>query len=111
RISGRVSLVGDLLEVAFDTGDIDPDELKGILQSLRRKKKFYRLKDGGILPLAQYPGLDELLHIADQMDINPKDLDGGKFYLPRYRAFYLENFFNETDNRIIGKTEDFDKYV
>lgn len=111
RISGRVSLVGDLLEVAFDTGDIDPDELKGILQSLRRKKKFYRLKDGGILPLAQYPDLDELLHIADQMDISPKDLDGGKFYLPRYRAFYLDNFFNETDNRIIEKTQGFDKYV
>ena len=61
--------------------------------------------------MAQYPDLDELLHIADQMDISPKDLDGGKFYLPRYRAFYLDNFFNETDNRIIEKTQGFDKYV
>ena len=111
RISGRVSLVDDLLEVTFDTGGIDPDELRGILQSLRRRKKFYRLKDGGILPLAQHPDLDELLHIADQMDINPKDLDGGKFYLPKYRAFYLDNFFNEADNRVIEKTQDFDKYV
>lgn len=111
RISGQVSLVGDLLEVTFDTGDIDPNELKGILQSLRRKKKFYRLKDGGILPLTQYPDLDELLHIADQMDINPKDIDGGKFYLPKYRAFYLDNFFNETPNRIIEKTQDFEEYV
>jgi len=111
RISGRVSLVGDLLEVTFDTGDIDPDELKGILQSLRRKKKFYRLKDGGILPLAQYPDLDELLHIADQMYISPRDIDGGKLYLPKYRAFYLDNFFNDTDTTIIEKTQDFDKYV
>ena len=38
--------MGDLLEVTFDTGELDPEELKGILQSLRRKKKFYRLKDG-----------------------------------------------------------------
>ena len=111
RISGRVSLVGDLLEVTFDTGDIDPDELKGILQSLRRKKKFYRLKDGGILPLAQYPDLDELLHIADQMYISPRDIDGGKLYLPKYLAFYLDNFFNDTDTTIIEKTQDFDKYV
>ena len=51
------------------------------------------------------------MHIADQMDINPKDLDGGKFYLPKYRAFYLDNFFNEADNRVIEKTQDFDKYV
>lgn len=111
RITGRVSLVGDLLELSFDTKDIDPEELKGILQSLRRKKKFYRLKDGGILPLAQNPDLDEFLHIADQMDISPRDFDGGKLYLPMYRAFYLDNLFKETDDSIIEKTQDFDEYV
>lgn len=111
RISGRVSLAGDLLEVTFDTGDIDPGELKGILQSLRRKKKFYRLKDGGILPLYQYPDLEQLLHIADQMDISPKDFNDGKLYLPKYRAFYLDNYFNETDAGILEKTQDFDEYV
>ncbi|NLX75851.1 MAG: DEAD/DEAH box helicase [Clostridiaceae bacterium] len=111
RVSGRVSLVGDLLEVTFDTGELDPEELKGILQSLRRKKKFYRLKDGGILPLTRYPDLNELLHFADQMDLSPKDLDGGKFYIPRYRAFYLDSFFSETDSGIIEKTQDFDKYI
>jgi len=111
RVSGRVSLVGNLLELSFDTEDISPDELKGILQSLRRKKKFYRLKDGGILPLFMYPDLDRLLHLADQMDISPKDLDGGKIYLPVYRAFYLENLFNETENGIIEKTRDFEEYV
>ena len=43
-----------MLEITFGTENIDSDELKGILQSLRRKKKFYRLKDGGILPLEQH---------------------------------------------------------
>lgn len=111
RISGRVSLVDDLLEVTFDTDNLDPNELKGILQSLRRKKKFYRLKDGGILPLDQYPDLDGLLNLANQMDISPKDLDNGKFYMPKYRAFYLDNYFSETDNKIIEKTQDFEQYV
>ncbi len=110
-ITGRVSLAGNMLEISFDTGDIDPDELKGILQSLRRKKRFYRLKDGGILPLSRYSELDELLHIADQMDINPKDFVNGKIYLPIYRAFYLENLFNDTRIGIMEKTRDFDEFV
>jgi len=111
RVSGRVSLVGNLLEFTFDTKDINPDELKGILQSLRRKKKFYRLKDGGILPLAGNPDLERLLHLAEQMDINPRDFDGGKIYVPAYRAFYLENFLNGTDGGFIEKTGDFREYV
>jgi superfamily II DNA or RNA helicase len=111
HITGRVSLLDDMLEITFDTENIDSDELKGILQSLRRKKKFYRLKDGGILPLEQHPDLDALLNIADQLDISPMDLNDGKFYVPKYRAFYIDKYLDETDNGIIEKTHDFEQYV
>lgn len=111
HITGRVSLVDDMLEVTFNTENIDLDELKGILQSLRRKKKFYRLQDGGILPLEQHPDLDALLNIADQLDISPSDMDDGKFYIPKYRAFYIDEYFDETNDGIIEKTREFEQYV
>jgi len=96
-VKGRVSLVDDLLEISFDTQDLDPDELKGILETLRKKKKFYRLKDGAILPLDEYPDLQELAGFADQMDINTGDLDNKVVRLPKYRALYLDSLYDDAD--------------
>ncbi|NLY18097.1 MAG: DEAD/DEAH box helicase [Clostridiaceae bacterium] len=90
-IKGRVSFVDDLLEISFDTQDFDPDELKGILESLRRKKKFYRLKDGAILPLDEYPDIKEFACLTDKMDIGVGDFDGKVVRLPKYRALYLDS--------------------
>lgn len=94
-ISGKVSLVDDLLEITFDTNDLDKDELLGILESLRRKKKFYRLKDGAVLPLDEYSVLRELSEFTEQMDINPADMENGVVYLPKYRALYLDSLYGE----------------
>lgn len=101
-IRGRVSLVDDLLEISFDTQDMDPDELKGILEALRRKKKFYRLKDGAILPLDEHPELKEFAFFTDQMDISTADFDGNAVRLPKYRALYLDSLF---DNSVLKNPE------
>ncbi len=96
-ITGRVSLIDDLLDISFDTKDLDKDDLKGILETLRRKKKFYQLKDGAILPLDEYPALHELAHFADQMDINVGDLNDGVVRLPKYRALYLDSLYSKAE--------------
>lgn len=96
-VSGRVSLIDDILEITFDAKDLDSDELKGILETLRRKKKFYRLKDGAILPLEDYPAFKEMAYFAEQMDINMGDLSNGIVRLPKYRALFLDSLFEKSD--------------
>lgn len=110
-LSGRISLVDDILEITFDTKDLDWDELKGVLESLRRKKKFYRLKDGAILPLDEYPDLKQLTRFADQVDLSPKDLKDGKIRLPKYRALYLDSLLQESNNQFVKRTRDFDQFI
>ena len=111
NISGRVSLVDDLLEIAIETKDLDNDELKGVLEALRRRKRFFRLRDGAILPLEEYPGFRKIADLTEQMDISPKEMDGGVMYLPKYRALYLENVLMETGNEIVEKTHMFRQLV
>ncbi len=111
NISGRISLVDDLLDVSFDTKDLDRDELRAILEALRKKKRFFRLKDGAILPLEEYPVLNDLAYLTDQMDIAPKDLEDGVLRMPKYRALYLDSIAEMTECGILEKTREFRHYV
>jgi len=121
-IKGRVSLVDDLLEISFDTQDLDPEELRGILETLRKKKKFYRLKDGAILPLDEYSDLKEFVHLADRMDLGAADFDDKIIRLPKYRALYLDSLLNNEEIedlnekdpkhfRLLERTENFRQFV
>jgi SNF2 family DNA or RNA helicase len=111
NISGRISLVDDLLEVSFDTTGLDWEELRGVLDSYRRRKKFFRLKDGAILPLEEYPDLNRLAEMADRMDLNPNDLEGGAIRLPKYRALYLDSLLKGEEHELLKKTEDFEAFI
>lgn len=111
KLSGRISLVEDLLEISFDTTDLDWDELKGILEAFRKRKKFFRLKDGAILPLDEYPDLNELADLADRMDLSPNDLDQGTIRLPKYRGFYLDSLLQDNENQLLKKTDDFEAFI
>ena len=41
----------DLLEFSFNIEGVDKEEIKDILEALREKKKYYRLKKGGFVSL------------------------------------------------------------
>lgn len=110
-ITGRISLVGDLLEVSFDTSGLDWDELRGVLDSYRRRKKFFRLKDGAILPMEEYPELNRLAELADRMDLNPNDLMDGTIRLAKYRALYLDSLLQDSEQKLLDKTKDFEAFI
>ncbi|KLU61336.1 RNA polymerase-associated protein RapA [Peptococcaceae bacterium CEB3] len=91
--SGRVRLNEslDLLEVSFQYGDIDESELVDIFQALRRKKKYFRLRDGSFLPLNQ-PELEDVAELLDELKLPVEDLRRKAIRLPKYRALYIDNF-------------------
>lgn len=85
----RVNSEG-LLEFDFQLEDIDPKEIRSILNSIRQKKKYYRLKDGSFIDL-QHQELRKLASVMDYLNLNEKELfSKGRTLLPKYNAFYLE---------------------
>lgn len=77
----------NILHYDFDLGAIGEDELESVLNSLKKNKKYYRLKDGSILSLKE-KSLQELEALTEELELDPKDLGHGK--IPKYRALYLE---------------------
>ncbi|TFB14240.1 DEAD/DEAH box helicase [Filobacillus milosensis] len=80
----------NFLEVNFELGDINYDEITHIIKSVVEKKRFYRLPDGSFLPLED-ESLTQMSHLLDELNINAEDIKDGSVQLPAYRGLQLED--------------------
>ena len=83
----------DLLELTFSGADFDFDELIGVLQSYRLKRRFHRLKDNTFLAL-DGKSLSALADFAEETGL--ERLKGGKAELPLADALYIDALAKET---------------
>lgn len=106
----------NILSYNFDLGDIKDSEIVNILESLKDKKKYYRLKSGDIIDLEHDPDLKELEKLTEDMDLSKSDLKKGNGIIPKYRAIYLDSLKNskyhiiETNNLFDDLIDKFNKY-
>ncbi|MCD7839953.1 MAG: SNF2-related protein, partial [Erysipelotrichaceae bacterium] len=89
-----VKVESQLLSLDIESDQIPVDEIGHVLDQYRRKKKFYRLKNGQLLYLNS-PQLEELNELMDDYHVSVKDLDGGHLSMETYRAFSLNE---DSDN-------------
>ena len=65
------------------------DELAGILNSYRRRQKYYKLKSGEFLKL-ENNSLSVLSELADGLRLSEQAIRGGRISVPLYRASYID---------------------
>ena len=89
RIAVGVSVHGSVLDLEVDTGEFPVGELKELLGSLRKKKRYHRLRDGRLLRLdSSLEALDELNETLELSGVAlGKDAHAA---LPLYRAPSLD---------------------
>lgn len=84
-----VRIENDLLKFDISSHEIPKKELQEVLNQYRRKKKFYRLKNGEILYLDS-PDLEELSQFMDDYHIDVKDIDDGEFSMNKQRMLAID---------------------
>ena len=92
-----VGVESDLMNLSVTTDDMSLEELAALLDSYRRKKKYYRLKSGDFIRLEESGSLDVLQAMMDSMGVSVKEFTKGKMHLPLYRALYLDKMLEEHD--------------
>ncbi len=110
NFTGNISIKEDFLEFSFDFEHIDNDELMKIMDSLKMKKKYYRLKDGTFLPLNDLD-LINLSKIINHFDISYKNIDERIITLPKHKAMYLDSILRESENNSINRDTGFKELV
>lgn len=101
--SGGVRLNEDsgMLEFSFELEGIDITEIRHVFQSLREKKKYYRLKDGSFLLLdSADANLYQAMNMIDSLNISDRELEKKVIQIPKYRALYIDRCLRESNMRM-----------
>jgi len=60
QLSGRLGMAGGALQLVIFDGDMPMEDIAGLMQALRDKKKYFRLAEGGFLELSGLSDWEEL---------------------------------------------------
>lgn len=100
----------NILKYQFDLGNISPNEIFNVLDELKNKKKYYRLKSGDLLNLEANDELQQLEELINDLDLNNKDLTKEYGEIPKYRAIYLD-YLKKDKYSIITTNNSFDEFI
>jgi superfamily II DNA or RNA helicase len=92
-----VRVEGQLLDLAFDFEGFSPAELSKVLDAYRRRRRYYRLRDGSFLMLDD-DKLAPLTAIVDGLDVSEKEISSGHTRLNRFHAPYLDKVMKNNEN-------------
>ncbi|MDR1782226.1 MAG: SNF2 helicase associated domain-containing protein [Bacilli bacterium] len=96
-VSVGVRIKNDLVELNIDSISIDKKELMDIFDQYKRKKKYYRLKNGEILNIDNKE-IKEAVNIIDDFNLDKKALTKDNIKLPLYRSFYAKKELANLEN-------------
>ena len=100
----------NIMKYEFDLGEIKKDEIVNVLESMKSKKRFYRLKSGDLLDLTENEELRQFENLVEDMNLSDKDIKNGEGIIPKYRAIYLDSIKKEKYN-IISTNNLFDELI
>ena len=98
-----------IMSFNFEMDNINPDELKDVLSSLKSKKTYHRLKNGNLLNLEENAELQEFSSLVDELELNPSNLKE-EVEIPKYRALYIDSL-KETKYHDIKTNNLFDEFI
>ena len=101
-----VRIENDLLGIDIQSLEIPKEELSAVLRSYRRKRKFYRLKNGNLLNLNS-PQLKELDDMLESYHLSGNDLVDGKVTMEAYRLFSMNDKANQAQYLDIQRSAQF----
>ena len=105
-----VSIGSELMNLEIHSTELTQEELLDILNSYRKKQKYYRLRNGEFLDL-QEDNLQELAEMLDDLHITPKEFVKGKMQLPLYRALYLDKMLEQCEGVYSDRDVRFKKLI
>jgi len=106
----KLNMDSNMLEFAFSAEGIDRTELADIMASLRKKKKYYQLKNGSFINLDSME-FTKINDFMEKLDVAPQLLEKEFIEVPRYRAAYLDQNIRESGIHNIERNAAFKEFV
>lgn len=95
KVAVGVSVHEGWLDLRIDIGDLEREELQGLLENFRRHRKFHRLRNGNFIQLEEN-GIYAAAELIDGLHLSEADLQNGHMNIPKYRALYVDHVVKES---------------
>lgn len=110
-VTTGLSIKGNLLNVTWDIAGMSKDELYEILSAYRRKRKYYRLRNGELLNLAD-SGISVFAEMQEDLHLSKSQLKAGMAEVPLYRSLYLDVLMRDNADKIkVSRDEMFENLI
>ncbi len=113
NINSNFSIGKDsIMHYTFNIDNVSDDEMDDLFKSLRKKKKYHKLKNGDIVALEE-SNIEEIANLLDDLNIDGTNASGT---IPKYQAIYLDYLKKEkyphikTNNRFNDFIKNFNEY-
>ncbi|MEG0976999.1 MAG: SNF2 helicase associated domain-containing protein [Bacilli bacterium] len=116
KVTSSFSIGRDnILKYDLSVENINNEEITKLLDAIKYKKKYYKLKSGDFMSLENNEDLDGLANIVKDLDMSNKDLLNKNFYLPKYKSIHINSLkdeygFIEVDKNFEALIDNFNKY-
>lgn len=110
KVDVKVQLKSNLLDLEINTQDFELNELKDILNSYHRKKKFHRLRNGSFMNIDNET-ISGLSDLVEGLHLKDKDYIKGKLHISAYRALYVDRILQENEELEYERNNKFKKLV
>ena len=88
----------------FSIGTLDK-----VFASLKKKKKYYKLKNGNIIDLTNNKEINELNDLFNDLELSSRNIDGD-IVIPKYRALYIDSL-KKNKYKSINTDNSFDLFI
>lgn len=104
QVQVGVAVRSGIMDITVTSKEYSQKELLDILDSYRKKKRYYRLKSGDYVDLEENQELEELAELFGSLDLTPMDAIRQQVHLPLFRALYLDRMLE--DHNALATTRD-----
>lgn len=95
--------VTDILDISFNIDGIDKDEVVRFLTAVREKKKYYLLKNGGIIDIGDSSELAELNDLLDISEASKKEIEAGVISRAKNYSYFLSSTLKKIKNLVLDE--------
>ena len=101
----------NILTYNFNIDNVDRKEISKLLDAVKLKKKYYRMKNGDYVNIENNNELESIGNIINDFELTNKDLLKANIKIPKYKSIYIDNLLKNGEYNFIKVNNGFKELV
>lgn len=108
NISMGITKDDSIIHMNINLENVSDDELVELFESIKKGKKYFRLRNGAIVDLTRVD-IDSLSELLNNLDIHK--VKDGAIEIPLNRALYIDNYLKGNSVKGVNISENLEKFI